>query len=144
MEDARDWRVVEVARQLAYELDNLLGRPVRARLAACDGGHHGAQAARRQRQCAALALILIDDGDAFVAPAQMRPLLGESVMRALALDVVADLARGRLLYIHEGQKLLMLGADLDSIGDGCVHPLAGSRRSAQGARSARRPERWFP
>src|SRR2546426_9829854 len=33
VEDARDLRVVEVARQLAHELDNLLGRPMRSRLA---------------------------------------------------------------------------------------------------------------
>ena len=64
-----------------------------ADLAACDGGHHAAEAAARLGQRAALALVLVDDDDALAAPAQLRGLLGESVLKPLALEVVSDLAQ---------------------------------------------------
>src|SRR5262249_28633910 len=88
-----------------------------------DRGHDAAEAAARLGQSPTSTLILVDDGDALAVPAQRDRLLDEPVLKALALEVVADLAQRGLPNVDESHTLLMLGAYLESIGGGRRHGL---------------------
>src|SRR3972149_237625 len=78
-------------------------------------------------------LVLVDEDDPVAAPPERLRLSGEVVLAALALDVVADLLRGGLWPVDEGQPRQMDGLDLPPVTNRVTHRSAPPRSCGHGA-----------
>ena len=91
-----------------------------------DLGHQVLEAVASEGGGPGVALVLVDDVDAFLGPSELLGAASQVVLAGGAGDVVADLHGGRLPDIDQGLAVEMLGADLEGSGswwhgaDSCV------------------------